>query len=176
MAKKTTKQVSDKAKTTLCCLAAVLAAIVISVALTLKAHNPGVTNKISVNLGGFGYNITNGQAVPRTDSAATGLKDFLTALAQKDVQSGCSSAAYYVAAYSQDQQQVRLQYRCGTAPDSPMYAVKNAGLWKTIQPTGQFDAFGIPECSYVTQNSIDTKVAPVCANGGTSALPQYHVR
>ncbi|HSX07375.1 MAG TPA: hypothetical protein VLG11_00610 [Candidatus Saccharimonadales bacterium] len=175
MAKKTTKQVSDKAKTALCCLAAVLAAIVISVALTLKAHDTGA-NKINVSLGGFGYNITNGQAVPRTDSAATGLKDFLTMLAQKDVQSGCKSASYYVAAYSQNQQQVRLQYHCGTAPDSPMYAVKDAGLWKAIQPTGQFDAFGIPECSYVTHNSIDTKIAPVCADGGTNASPQYRVR
>jgi len=121
------------------------------------------------------YDFSSSKAVKRTDASITALAAFL----QKEAdQSGCkkSSPAYeHVVAYTQNEDQVLLKYGCGAA-DSPMFAVKKAGVWRGISPTNHFDTFDIPVCAYLTKYAISRQIAPVCLVDMHAQAASYRVR
>jgi hypothetical protein len=155
---------------------AVLVALCGVLALGLAHRTEANTQKRpSVSLGAMQYDFSSGKAVKRNDAAVNELRLFLEADAAHE---GCSpqSPAYeHVAAYTKDETQVFIKYGCGAA-DSPIYAVKTAGVWKLLSPTNHFDGFGIPDCDYLNSNTISKEIAPVCVNGAETGTPKYTVR
>lgn len=134
-------------------------------------------NAVNVELGSYQYDIQGTKSVKISDENVTSLKTFLTNAAQKDISANCTKSYYWVTAFSDDRQQVLLNYGCEN-PGSRMFAVRNSGAWKFISPTNQFDTFGIPQCSHVDDNSIATNIAPVCYSETTDTERplQYQVR
>jgi hypothetical protein len=138
--------------------------------------NPTDIESPSVSLGSMQYDFSSGKAVKRNDASVKTLQAFLEADAARE---GCPNqipAFEHVAAYTKDETQVFIKYGCGAA-DSPMYAVKTDGAWKTLSPTNHFDTFGIPNCKYLTDNDISKEIAPVCVNiTGPETPASYSVR
>lgn len=133
----------------------------------------------SVSLGAMQYRFTAGKAIKRNDASVNVLKSFLD---NEAAHSGCSATApayEHVVAYTKDETQIFLGYGCGAA-DSPMFAVKTNGIWRSLSPTNHFDSFGLPDCQYVTANNISNEIAPVCASdtqlGVPTGIPKYLVR
>lgn len=134
---------------------------------------PTLAERVSV--GAMRYRIEGDKAVRRTDASVTELQSFLEREADK---SGCSASRpgyEHVVAYTKDESQVFLRYGCGAA-DSPMFAVKKDGVWKSLSPTNHFGMFNIPECSYLDANAISAEIAPVCVSDLTKSPSVYSVR
>jgi len=163
-------------------VAAVVVLAVATFALSVSLHHKnkeisdaGLVPGVHISLGSMGYDFSSGKPVKTDDVNTMGLKALLTKEALNDLGHGCASSYYTVKAFNTDKTQVQLGYGCN-APDSPMFAIKSEGKWETLSPTNRFNTFGIPDCTYVTQNNIDRMVAPVCVNSVTTNTPQYSVR
>ncbi len=149
--------------------------VVLVFALTQKSNTDSEKPSPSISLGSMQYDFSSGKAVKRSDVSVSTLKSFLDSEATR---SGCSATepAYeHVVAYTKDETQVFLKYGCGAA-DSPMFAVKTNDTWKALSPTNHFDGFGVPDCNYLADNSINKEVAPVCVTGSEKGTPVYSVR
>jgi hypothetical protein len=134
--------------------------LIITLAVRREAAEQFVSIDNRVSVGPMTYGLSNGKAIKRTDDAVNDLRSFLKEAAQKDTSQNCVSY-YSVIRASTDEKQVLLGYGCD-APSARMFAVNNAGTWRTISPTNQFDDLGIPMCSHVNEHSIDKSIAPVC--------------
>lgn len=120
-----------------------------------------------VNLNALQFNIVDGKGTVRTDAAFKEIKTFLNneSANSRCGASGSAGPGYmHIRAWSADEKQLLLGYGC-TEAGAQMYAININGEWKTISPTNHFDAFGIPDCNYLTENNISPEIAPVCANG-----------
>jgi len=155
----------------------VLAILCLALLLALIYNDrPSVGKKSpSISLGSMQYDFSSGKAVKRSDSSVMGLEAFLETTAEHE---GCPSQSpvyEHVVSYTKDETQVFLKYGCGAA-DSPIYAVKTDGTWKTLSPTNHFDSFDIPDCEYLTDYGISKEIGPVCANGIGTEASTYSVR
>lgn len=171
------KKKSDKSKPVL--VGIIMGLTVILVTLLVVQSNKNVNSapeEPHVSLGAMQYDFSSGKAVRRSDGTVIRLLAFLVATARKDVSANCEPY-YNVVAASSDEKQVLLKYGCGS-PDARMFAVNKDGEWQTLSPTNHFDMFGIPECSYVSDNQIDKTIAPVCVSGlnSTDVPDTYSVR
>lgn len=124
-------------------------------------------SSVHISVGPLTYDFSSGKAIKRTDQGVVGLRDFLMTIGKKEISTNCESVYYNVIVASVDEDQVLLNYGCGS-PNARMFAVKKDTTWKLISPTNHFDMFGIPECSHVYQNGIDVAIAPVCGDGITT--------
>lgn len=168
------KQKTPKINKNILILYAVLGILVFTCLALVLIYNCTVAKSPSISLGSLTYKIENDKAVKRDDVAVNDLRAFLEATAAHE---GCTKqdpAYEHVIASTKDETQVFMKYGCGAA-DSPIYAIKKDGVWKTISPTDHFDLLGIPECGYLAENSISREIAPVCSDGSITA-PQYTVR
>lgn len=134
-------------------------------------------NAISVELGSYQYDFQGTKAVKLSDENVISLNEFLATAAKKDISSNCEKSYYWVIAFSDDRKQILLNYGCEN-PGSRMFAVQESGKWKFISPTNQFDMFGVPLCSHVSENDITKSIAPVCYNemNDTEHSLQYQAR
>lgn len=164
-------------------VAAVLVSIATSVTLAIKLHNvehQQSTTSTTVQLGGLNYTTTSsGKIAVKHDPLVDSLRSFLAAAAQKDIQLGCASSYYIVRGWTTDEKQVLVNYGC-SYPNAYMYVVNTNSTWQFVSPTNEFNALGIPVCSYVNQNGISNEIAPICVNDGQAAAltltHQYQVR
>jgi hypothetical protein len=149
--------------------------VVLLVAYVNKNKNVSQTSSPSISLGAMQYDLSSGKAVKRNDPSVKTLQAFLEADAAKEGCSSQSPAYEHVVAYTKDEAQVFIKYGCGAA-DLPIFAVQTNGVWKMLSPTNHFDAFGIPDCTYLADNIISKEIAPVCVNGIAAGTPTYTVR
>lgn len=158
---------------------AILIVLSLFLATALVRENkaePTDTESQSVSLGLMQYDFSSDKAVKRNDASVKTLQAFLEADAAREGCPNQTPAFEHVAAYTKDETQVFIKYGCGAA-DSPMYAVKTDGAWKTLSPTNHFDTFGIPDCKYLTDNEISKEIAPVCVNAiGPETPASYSIR
>jgi hypothetical protein len=135
----------------------------------------GVKFAPSISLGVLQYEFSGDKPTLRTDAATVDLRKFLN---HEAATSGCPTTmpAYeHIVAHSHSEDQILLHYGCGGA-DSPMFAIKTADGWKALSPTNQFNDFGVPACSYLTDNIISKEIAPVCVDSLTATTPKYTIR
>lgn len=169
-----TKRKQLNTLTTLRIIISLLAVACVALVLVLigtKEDTPRTSP--SVSLGIMEHVVQDGRATKRHDTAINELRGFLY---REAAQSGCpaESPAYeHVVATNKDETQLLLKFGCGAA-DSPMYAAKVDGAWKSLSPTNQFDTLGIPSCEHLSTNNISREIAPVCVNLGSE--PTYLVR
>lgn len=135
---------------------------------------------VFVSLGPLEYAIDADEqtATKRTGDDVEKLRSFLYEEGSRSIEH-CESVYHNVIMANDAENQVLLKYGCGY-PDARMFAVFNGETWKTISPTNQFDAFGIPACDHVDQHSIDISLAPVCLtewpHESTDLKPKYRIR
>lgn len=179
-----TKNSSQSHKRIIYILSAIIAILVAALLILLTKQNtdnsPDTSYKdsaVNVELGSYQYDFQGTKAVKLSDENVTSLNEFLTTAAKKDISSNCEKSYYWVTAFSDDRNQVLLNYGCEN-PGSRMFAVQESGKWKFISPTNQFDMLGIPLCSHVNENDIAKNIAPVCyseTNNAKNPL-QYQAR
>jgi len=135
---------------------------------------PSLAERVSV--GSMRYKLVNDKAVKRTDASVKELQAFLE---REAARSGCTDQRLpfqRVVTYTQDETQAFIRYGCGAA-DSPIFAAKKDGVWRSLSPTNHFDMYNIPECTYVDENAISKDIAPVCVSDLAAAPPYtYSVR
>lgn len=109
-----------------------------------------------------------GEFVWRNASYGEELRSFLAADARKSLEASdtCAPLYYKITHATTDGQQLKMSYGC-EEPDAFMFLARDAQGWRKINPTNQFDNFGIPRCDHVGAHNISRDIAPVCWNGAT---------
>lgn len=117
-----------------------------------------------------------GELVWREASYGEELRSFLVADAERNFETSdsCAPLYYKITHATADGQQLKLNYGC-EEPNAYMFLTHNAEGWREINPTNQFDTFGIPRCDHVGAHNIARDIAPVCWNGATDGSDMTYV-